>query len=70
MSSRKTKNVSTLPDSRLEFAKAINNLTSKQESFAKALETLSEFTKDELTNYDLQIESKQTEMTLLDELVN
>lgn len=51
---------------RLELAKAINTLVSKQEAFTKAYENLQNFSEETLKNLDLQIETKNTEMKELD----
>lgn len=46
----------------LEFSKSIRQLVTKQESFAKAVETLKDFTSDKMNELQLQMEAKQTEL--------
>lgn len=61
MPSRKKVDLGTTSD-RLEFAKAITNLTSKQSAFADAVKALQEFNTDTLKKYDLEIESKKIDL--------
>ena len=70
MSNKRAKtSSSSKSNSRLEFAKAINGVTMKQEAFNKAVETLGEFTRDELIKIDLEIEAKKKEFQMLEEQV-
>lgn len=52
---------------RIEFTKSINNLTSKQDAFLKAIETLQSFSEETLRNLDLEIDNKKMELKSLDE---
>lgn len=52
---------------RLEFARAINSLSDKQEAFVKAISALEQFKKDELVKFDLEIDAKQEELKRLEE---
>lgn len=55
---------------RLELAQAISSLVTKQDAFNKAVKAMEEFSNDKLSDLDLQIESKQTELTKLDDEFN
>lgn len=47
---------------RLELAKAISNISAKQESFCKAVETLEKYKNEILVTLDLEIETKKKEL--------
>ena len=47
---------------RLELAMAINAITSKQEAFVKAVETLDKYKTDILQNLDMEIEAKKIDL--------
>ena len=53
-------------DSRLEFAKALNNIVQKEEAFAKSVEALKEYTEEALTELDLKIANKEQRLEILD----
>lgn len=52
---------------RLELAKAISNITAKQESFTKAVETLEKYKNEILVTLDLEIETSKKELEDLKE---
>lgn len=56
-----------LHSERLELAKAISNITAKQESFNKAVETLEKYKNEILVTLDLEIETKKKELEDLKE---
>ncbi len=64
---KKKVDTSSRTNPRLEFSKAINSLTTKQDAFVKAIEALEQFKKEELVKFDLELEAKQDELKLLDE---
>lgn len=57
-----TKSSNSHNNARLTLAKNIQTLVSKQDAFAKALETLQTFTSDTLQNLDLEIEAKRQDL--------
>ena len=67
--SRVKKSTTKAPDSRLEFAKTLHALMIKQEAFTKSVEILQEFTKEELTKIDLEMQTKKEELKELEEKV-
>lgn len=52
---------------RLELAKAISNISAKQESFVKAVDTLEKYKNEILVTLDLEIETKKKELEDLKE---
>jgi hypothetical protein len=64
---KKKVEATTRVNPRLEFSKAIQALTTKQDAFVKAIEALEQFKKEELIKFDLELEAKQEELKLLDE---
>ena len=57
-------------NSRLELAKAINGITTKQDAFIKAVDSFKDLTKESLEELNLKIESKQTEFDQLEQKYN
>lgn len=55
---------------RLELAQAISSLVTKQDAFNKAVKAMEDFSNDKLHDLDLQIESKQAELSKLDDEFN
>jgi len=52
---------STNDSDRLQLAQAINNITLSGDTFVRAIETLSSFSQERLSELDMQIESKKRE---------
>jgi hypothetical protein len=52
---------STNDSDRLQLAQAINNITLSGDTFVRAIETLSSFSQERLSDLDMQIESKKRE---------
>lgn len=51
---------------RVAFAKSINVLSSKMDGFTKAVEKLSDFQRESLEEFDIQLSSKKSELAELD----
>lgn len=66
-SSSKSSSSDNEQNPRLELAKAINGMTQKMEGFNKAAEGLAAFTKDQLVEFDMQIEARKEELKRLSE---
>jgi HAMP domain-containing protein len=64
---RKSATTTSRENPKLLLAKAISQLSAKQDAFVKAVETMEELKKDEIIKYDLEIEAKQHELDELEE---
>lgn len=65
--SKRTSTTASTDNPRLELAKALNLFGSKVDALDKAYEAIKAVTKDTLTEFDLEIEAKKTELDRLEE---